>query len=527
MGASNFKEEVAAMRADLGRLSALRAKVEDSKQLSREILRWVALDAALLAVGLVEGCGSGSTSGSGGGGGPVAGEITQVTLVASSAANDQLTRFGLTLNGLVLTNKAGANVPVVSTPQQVEFMHLNGSAEPLLTVSVPQDVYTSATATVGGASFTCAAQNMSDNSDTTATYAYGATPNNQVTVQLLRPLTVDGNAMAVSLEMLVSQSASFPSTCYSDGIAPFAITPTFNLAALSVAAQPTDAANGKMMALEGLVVTAGADSGSFTVAAADGSPLGTKMNTTWRVNTNDNTAFQGIGNAGGLTSGMAVDLDGILQADGSVLAMRVAVPDADTTDLVVNSGPLMQVAAAVPVLMQVNQEAEGSQQYIDGWPVYNFSNATFATWGGIPNMASLPFTAGFDAADIVPGQMVAITSHVTALGPYPKYAPATVITLMPQTINGTVQAVGTAVAFTTYTVQLQPYDLFPQFAVQGGQTTLLTNPLQVVAYADQNTQMVNVESPASGSVLRFTGVIFNDNGTLRMDCTQVTGGVAE
>jgi hypothetical protein len=87
--------------------------------------------------------------------------------------------------------------------------------------------------------------------------------------------------------------------------------------------------------------------------------------------------------------------------------------------------------------------------------------------------------------------------------------------------------VGTAGAFTTYTIALAPYDVFPQFAVQGGQTTLLTSPLQVVVYADQNTQMVNAESPAVGSALRFTGVIFNDNGTLRMDCTQVAGGVAE
>jgi hypothetical protein len=36
-----------------------------------------------------------------------------------------------------------------------------------------------------------------------------------------------------------------------------------------------------------------------------------------------------------------------------------------------------------------------------------------------------------------------------------------------------------------------------------------------------------LNAPAVGSAQRFTGVIFNDNGTLRMDCTQVAGGVAE
>jgi hypothetical protein len=457
----------------------------------------------------------------------VQGENTQVTVVASSAANDQLTRLGMTLNSLSLTNKAGTTVPVLSTPQQVEFMHLNGSAEPLLTVNVPQDVYTSATATVGSASFTCAAQNQSNGSDTTDTYAYGATPNNQVKVQLPTPLTVDGDTMAVSLELLVSQSVNFPSTCYSSGIVQYSITPTFNLAAMTVAAQPTNPTNGKLTALEGLVVNAGTEPGSFTVAAADGTPVGTAMNNTWHVSTNSSTAYQGIGNAAGLTAGMAVDLDGMLQPDGSVLATRAAVPDTDTTTLVVNRGPLMQVVSSEPVLHQVNQEAEGSQQLMDGWPVYSFGNATFATWGGVANMASLPFPARFDAADMVPGQMVAITSHVTAPGPNPTYAPANVVTLMPQTINGTVQAVGTAGAFSTYTVELQQYDLFPQFAVQGGQTTLLTNPQWVMVYADNNTQLVNAGSPAAGSVLRFTGLIFNDNATLRMDCTQIAGGVTE
>jgi hypothetical protein len=36
-----------------------------------------------------------------------------------------------------------------------------------------------------------------------------------------------------------------------------------------------------------------------------------------------------------------------------------------------------------------------------------------------------------------------------------------------------------------------------------------------------------VTAPSAGSVARFTGVIFDDNGTLRMDCTQVSSGVAE
>jgi hypothetical protein len=275
------------------------------------------------------------------------------------------------------------------------------------------------------------------------------------------------------------------------------------------------------------VLSAGGEPNGFTVAAADGTPVGSTMQTTWRVSTNASTVFQGIGNAEGLTAGMPVDMDGMLQTDGSVLATRVAVPDANTSTLTVNSGPLDQVTASVSILSEVNQEAEGSQIYISGWPVFNFSNTTFATWGGLTNVPSLPFAASFYAGNMVPGQMVAITTHATQVEPYPTVVPATVETLMPQTINGTVEAVGTAGGFTTYTVELAPYDLFPQFAVQAGEPTLLTNPQTVVVYADTNTQVVGVAAPSAGSVARFTGVIFNDNGTLRMDCTQVSAGVAE
>jgi hypothetical protein len=485
----------------------------------------------ILTLGLAAGCGSNATTGTGGG--PIPGESTEVTLVASSTANDQLTRFSLFLNSLTLTNKAGTSVTLISAPQQVEFMHLNGGAEPVLTVSVPQDVYTSATATVGAASFTCAVQQ--NNSDTTATYAYGYTLNTQVTTNLPEPLTVEGGTMAVSLNLQVSQSATFPSTCYYDGIAQFSITPTFNLAAMTVAAQPTNTNNGRMTGLEGFVAFTGGTANSFTVDSPDAtnafeiSTSGSVVNsaaTVWNVTTNSSTVFQGIANLAGLTAGMPVDFDGELQPDGSLVATRVAVADPDTTDLVVNSGPLMQVEAAYPIVDQVSRESEGDEQYVDGWPQYNFNNTTFATWGGLSNVSSLPFAASFSGTNMVAGQMVAMTSHVTQPGGAPVAVPATTVTLMPQTVDATVDAVATQGGFTTYAVTLAGYDMFPQFAVQSGQTTLLTKPTQMVVYADQNTQVLS-GGASSGNAARFTGVVFNDNGTLRMDCSQVMAGVTE
>ena len=92
--------------------------------------------------------------------------------------------------------------------------------------------------------------------------------------------------------------------------------------------------------------------------------------------------------------------------------------------------------------------------------------------------------------------------------------------------DATVTGSATSGNFTDYTVTLAPYDLFPALAVQQGQTTLLNNPSQVEVYVDSNTQMLNTQPLAAGGTLRFYGLVFNDNGTLRMDCAQVSDGVA-
>ncbi len=152
---------------------------------------------------------------------------------------------------------------------------------------------------------------------------------------------------------------------------------------------------------------------------------------------------------------------------------------------------------------------------------------TFGITKQFSNVQNLPFPASFTMNNMVAGQFVVATFHeLSGLGHAP-YAIATTATLLPQTLDGTVSAIGSYGSFTTYTITLAPYDLFPQFAVQPGQTTLLTNPSQVVVYADSNTQMLNTNPITVGGVTRFYGLVFNDNGTLRMDASEIFDGVPE
>ena len=95
-------------------------------------------------------------------------------------------------------------------------MHLNGSAEPWLAVSIPQDIYVAATATIGGAQFVCS-QLTPDGGLDTSTFAYGQTPQANVTVNLPAPITVTGNTMGLVLNLLVQQSQMYSACYFSNG----------------------------------------------------------------------------------------------------------------------------------------------------------------------------------------------------------------------------------------------------------------------------------------------------------------------
>lgn len=481
--------------------------------LSRETVSRIFCLVFTFVAALTAGCGSGG----GGSSNPSSpsGATTQVTLLVSSAANDQLSAFNIALTGLQLTNTAGEAITVLATSQNAEFIHLNGTSEPLITVSVPQDTYTAATATVGAAQFTCATLNSSGGVDT-STFAYGQTPSNQVMVALPSPIQIAGTAMGLTLAMQVSNSARFDS-CVSNGIDPYSINPTFKLTTFDLSSPSGNSGDGNATGMEGLVASVNASTGTFTVTAADGP--------SWTVRANASTEFQGISGLPALAAGMPIDMDGAVQGDGSIVATRIAVNDAKSANLTVVSGPLLNVASSQPSLISFGREQQGFLTKVTGSQYFSFGNAVFQTSGALANLQSLPFPPSFTAANMVAGQNLSITTHATAIAAGPIYFPATTVTLMPQTIDGTITAVASSGAFDMYTIQLATYDAMPTFAAQQGQTTLLAHPDTVVVYVDHNTRMRNATALETGIVFRFSGLLFNDHGILRMDCAQVNDGV--
>lgn len=485
--------------------------------------------AVILATALTSGCGSGRSTPPP----PKFSGNTQVTVVLTSTANNQVSQFDVELQSLALTSQSGKIVSLLPSQRSAEFMHLNGEIEPLATVTVPQDIYTSATATLTGAVFECLAQ-VPGGGVGIANYSI---VNGGPTVNLPIPITVTGSSMTLLLNMQVSSSAVFSSCWTNPPFQGFSMTPTFDLTPLVQSASPTNSGNGKVNGLVAILASVGTTGSGLKLTIAGG-PYGTTLTSTGgdygprtiSASFNSATVFQGVSGASALSAGMFLNLDGAIQPDGSLLATRIEVEDSSAPNN--SSGPVTWVDNVVPGFTLYGRTELGSLLTINGQSgIYlsapNFdidSNTVFQISGQFTNLQSLPFVPSFNASNMVAGQNVDVTSGsfvlVGGLG-----TPANKITLVPQTVDAQIVGSQQSGSFTDYTVTLASYDLFPNLAVQQNQTTLLTNPSQMHVYVDSNTEQLNTKTLASGATFRFYGLVFNDNGTLRMDCAQVNDGV--
>jgi len=343
-----------------------------------------------------------------------------------------------------------------------------------------------------------------------STYAQGlcGQGTGNTTVKLSVPITVAGTAMGLLFDLQVSQSYTLTGT----GQFPtYTISPVFNLTAVPISSNPTNDQNGKENGIEGMVVSLDASGGSIALSMPDGMTL--------TIRANSSTAFQGIGSFGELTAGMFVDMDATIQSDGSLLATRINVEDRTARD--VFAGPVAQILNSSSVIGVFQREQQG--QDLTGNNVIGCceqlqyaSTSTFQTFGELGNLQSLPFVASFNSSSLALGQNVYVTaSSVSFTGG--TYSQATTITLMPQTIDGTVVADSGSGNFQLYNVALAQNDFL----------NALSGTNSIVVYVDSNTQMLASAPVAPGGVFRFRGLLFDDNGTLRMDCSQINDGVAE
>jgi hypothetical protein len=495
-----------------------------TRELPHQVSPTLRLLAALLViVGFASGIGFAASPG-----------VTQVTVLSSSTANDRIQQFYLTFNRIDLISQSGKAVPLLLEPLNAEFVHVNGSAEPLATAPVPQDRYTGVAISLGPSSFTCdylaSAGGLSSH-----TFAQGHVPAGNVSVDAPSPIVVGSASLLLRINLAVLKSARF-SSCSQPASQKYSIDPTFEVTAAELSPKPTNIMDGKLTSIQGMVNATDLSNRSFQAIAADGPNCPANRwakcpdpayGPQWQFRVDEQTAIRGLGGFSSLLPGMPVDIDAEIQPDGSLLATRIDVHDANTSNLSVSWGPTGFISNAEPMLAEFETEALGFLGPFSGFPYFSFGKAEFRTSGQFTNLRDLPFPAAFTASNLVPGQNVSITSHSPEIFDPPIYIAAKTVTLMPQILNGRILSMGKSGGFDTYAIQLAGYDLFPAFAHQPGLTTLLQRPGRVVVYVGDSTEMLNSDALHVGSIARFTGLVFNDRGTLRMDCAQILDGVNE
>lgn len=458
---------------------------------------------------------------------------TSVTLLITSTGNDQFSEFNIDIASFTLTNKAGASVNLIPAiqnngiyqAQNVDFVHLNASSAPIVTAIVPQDVYTSASLSYTYTQFTYISLNPNGGVEvTTDSVGEANAIPIAVTVTLSSPIAV--SSPAVGLLLNLQQSASVTVTKNGTGAQDtYTITPNFTLASVPTAPQSGFA---RLSGLDGRITSTNGAENKVNLQTVNGysrpsAPAGSLLT----IATDATTTYQGIGGFASLAPDTFANVDLALQSDGSLLATRIEVEDPSATNVMI--GPIVTVyspsSAFSNTFWDVGRLQQGSDLDINPIASWGYSidaSTVFKTSQQLPIPSDLPFSATFNSSNMVPGQNVAISS----LG-ISSYVHATTVTLRPQTIDGTVTAVSSAGSFAVYTVALAPYDLFPTLAVQPAQATLLQNPNQVEVYVSGTTRLLNTNSLVLGSAFRFSGLIFNDTGTLRMACNQVNDGVPQ
>jgi hypothetical protein len=449
---------------------------------------------------LVTGCGSGGAPPSGGGSGPTPGGSTQVTLLLSGSANGFPLDFRIALGSLTLVNQSGKTVTVFTNQQTTDAVAHNGHPVPLLTATVPQDTYTSAQFTDNQIDLTYL-MNSPGSIDVVDNETLGDCCQSTPTVVLASPITISGSSMALQVNLNLSKSI-LPNNN--------PVIPYRTAAYVELTAFPLTSAGAVNIEDEyGQVVSTNA--AGFSLLTADGANLDVAANSA--------TSFTGLSGMSALAAGMFLETDGSLQDDGSLQASRVQVTDPATKNMSV--GTVVSGYSGGSSFVFVNRQGVGSdpnlQQHPQGFPYAYNASTHFGISSRYTNLASLPFTPHFDVTSLGRGQHVWLSiPSVTTTNPY---SVATDITLVPQTLNAQILSSSTQGAFTVYNVLLPAEDYVAQAFASGSSAN-------AVIYLDNATRVLNGVSLATGTMARFTGLLFNDGGTLRLDCDEVDLGVA-
>jgi hypothetical protein len=409
-----------------------------------------------------------------------------VPVLITDAPSDQLVAFTLTLNSITLTDSAGKTTSILSTPTTIEVCHLNGIQQALVTASIAEDTYVSATITFSDPQITYI------NSSGQPVVASPVLATTTYTATFASPIVISNTSSSLLFDLLASQSVTISGTTVT-------VSPVFSVKAVPTATTPPPSTqNGTGMQQMGAVVSV---SGTTVVVEPGNGPNIT-------LTTNSSTVLQGFSSLSALTAGDLVQIDFIVESGGVYLATRIQLAPPPPGGQQPNqlNGPVTALTSSgfKMALMQGAGPAVGPANSGAIYTVTTTSSTTFAITPQFTSLTGLPFTPTFTSANLTPGQTVGVTT--SAISASADTATATNVYLVPQTLSGTVAAITTSGNYTVYTFTL----------ASGSAFTSLSGATTVTVYTSTATTGMSTTPIAVGSQVRFNGLVFNNSGVFSM-----------
>jgi hypothetical protein len=414
---------------------------------------------------------------------------TLVPLTITDAPSDQVVAASLTLNSVVLTDAKGNTASILSAPLTFEAAHLDAVQEPLFTPSIPEDSYVGVSLTYSNAQVAYFDPTTKQLVLATATLA-----NTSQTITFPTPMAVNNTTTSLLIDYLVANSVTISGSTVT-------VTPQFHLGPAPIAKTPTSGVNGLLCGIKGKVSALGTN--QFTLTNAEGLTL--------TINVNGATQYQGLSGFSAMAVGALVEVDVAVQADSSLLALRIdeqVAPTAAAQQLV---GPVVAVtgspATSFTQLVRQKIGAAPTSTAVEKDTITVTGTTQWLLPGMWKNMvvSGVPFTPTFNASTLFAGQVVGVATN----GVSNNAATATSVILAPQTVSGIITA-GVAPACTACWANLT------LTLPAGSWLATVTGKTTVTVLLPGNVQAITSATPVAGNTVRFNGFLFSNNGTLTL-----------
>jgi len=336
-------------------------------------------------------CGGGSSSSSSNDSATQA----HVFITGEDAPVSAVVAFNITINQITLNNSS-TSVVAMNTPTTVDFGRLVGLRSLLGFNAIAQGTYTSATVTFATSPApTVDYINLTTTPPSLGT-ATGALSNSTVTVAFPTgsPLVVGASGLAglhMDFDLRDSLAISNGNLVITNG--QIAINPVLTVQAVSASSSL-----GQITEFTGNVVSVG--STSFVMQG----PYGFQET----VDVDSNTQFNGSNTLSSLQQNNIVDVEGTVQADGSILASSVELI---TTDQAFISGRILAVSPGPVVTMFVGEELGASAAIPVDTVVQNLSLHGVTTWD-ICFIDNFFTNELFNSSNLVVGQRIFVGGTV-------------------------------------------------------------------------------------------------------------------